>query len=325
MIRRKFIKVACACAIWPLSAHARETSKMRHIGFLWDRPTVWSHALAAFRQQLRDLGWIEGENIVIEFRWAEGEFDRLPALTKELVELNVEVIVAPTSIYTGIAKQATSTIPIVFASHADPIGSGHVTSLARPGGNITGFTIIMSETTAKSLELLKEAVPSMTRFAVIWDPATPSHQPGLKAVEARGTALGLVLQSVPVGSVAALEDAFASINKERADGVIVLSTPLFIGAAQQLADLALEHKVATMFGPKEHVEVGGLMSYSPDRADLYARAATYVDKILRGANPGDLPVQQATKFDLVINLKTARALGIEIPPSLLARATEVIE
>ena len=325
MIRRKFIKLACVGAIWPLSAHAQETSKMRHIGFLWDRPTVWSHALAAFRQQLRDLGWIEGENIVIEFRWAEGQFDRLPALTKELVELNVEVIVAPTSIYTGIAKQATSAIPIVFASHADPIGSGHVTSLARPGGNITGFTIIMSETTAKSLELLKEAVPSMTRFAVIWDPATPSHQPGLKAVGARGTALGLVLQSVPVGSVAALENAFASINKERADGVIVLSTPLFIGAAQQLADLALEHKVATMFGPKEHVEVGGLMSYSPDRADLYARAATYVDKILRGANPGDLPVQQATKFDLVINLKTARSLGIEIPPSLLARATEVIE
>ncbi len=309
----------------PLPAGAQQAGKVYRVGFLWDSPDVWPHALEGFRQGLRDLGWVEGQNIVVEYRWAEGRFDRLPGLAEELVRLKVDVIVAPTSIYTGAAKRATSTIPIVFASHADPIGSGHVANLARPGANITGLTIIMSETMAKSLELLKAAVPGLARVAVLWDPATPSHGPGVKAVEATSQALGLRLQTLAVRSATEFDNTFAAISRERGGGVLVLSTPLFMGGARRLAELAMTYKLPTMFGPREHAEAGGLLSYGPDRADLYRRAATYVDKILKGAKPGDLPVQQATKFELVINLKTAKALGLTIPPSLLGRADEVIQ
>jgi putative ABC transport system substrate-binding protein len=309
----------------PLAADAQQAGKVYRVGFLWDSPAVWPHALEGFRQGLRDLGWVEGRTIVVEYRWAEGRFDRVPGLVEELVRLKVDVIVAPTSIYAGAAKRATATIPIVFASHADPIGSGHVASLARPGGNITGLTIMMSETTAKSLELLKEAVPGLSRVAVLWDPATPSHRPGLNAVEAMGRALGLRLQTLAVRSPTEFDSAFSAIVQERAGGVVVLSTPLFMGGARRLAELAMKHKLPTMFGPREHVEGGGLMSYSPDRADLYRRAATYVDKILKGTKPADLPVQQATKFELVINLKTAKAIGLTIPQSVLGRADHIIE
>jgi putative ABC transport system substrate-binding protein len=306
-------------------AEAQQTGKLHRIGFLWDTPQVWPHALEAFRQGLRDLGWIEGQNIVIEYRWAEGQFDRLPGLVEDLVRLKVELIVAPTSIYTGAARRVTSTIPLVFASHADPVNSGHVVSLARPGGNATGLTIIMSETMAKSLELLKEALPGLSRVAVIWDPGTPSHTPGLKAVETASRALGLRLQALGVRSVAEFGEAFSLAARERAGAVLVLSTPLFMGGARQLAELGLARKLPTMFGPREHVEAGGLMSYSPDRADLYRRAAGYVDQILKGANPAELPVQQATKFELIVNLKTAKALGLTFPPAVLVRATQIIE
>jgi putative ABC transport system substrate-binding protein len=316
---------ALALLVAPLMTGAQQPGKVARIGFLWDTPAVWPHALDAFRQGLRDLGWVEGRNLIVEYRWAEGRFDRLPALAEELVRLKVDVIVAPTSIYTGAAKRATSSTPILFMSHADPIGSGHVASLARPGTNATGLTIIMSETMAKSVELLKEALPGLVRLGVIWDPATPSHVPGLKAVEASGRALGLRVQSVPVRDVTEFESAFASMARERVGAVLVLSTPLFMGGAKRLADLGLAHRLPTMFGPREHVEVGGLASYSPDRADLYRRGATYVDRILKGANPAELPVQQATKFELVINLKTAKALGLTIPPSVLVRADEVIQ
>ncbi len=309
----------------PLPAEAQKAGKVYRIGFLWDSPAVWPHALEGFRQGLRDLGWVEGQNIVVEYRWAEGRFDRLPGLAEELVRLKVDVIVAPTSIYTGAAKRATSTIPIVFASHADPIGSGHVANLARPGANITGLTIIMSETMAKSLELLKAAVPGLARVAVVWDPATPSHGPGVKAVEATSQALGLRLQTLAVRSATEFDSTFAAISHERSGGLLVLSTPLFMGGARRLAELAMTYKLPTMFGPREHAEAGGLLSYGPDREDLYRRAAAYVDKILKGAKPGDLPVQQATKFELVINLKTAKALGLTIAPSLLGRADEIIQ
>jgi len=326
MDRRSCIaSLVCAFLIAPLSTHAQEAGKVYQVGFLWDRPTVWPDALEAFRQKLRDLGWVEGKNVEIKYRWANGRFDRLPSMVEDLVRLKVDVIVAPTSIYTGAAKRATSIIPIVFASHADPIGSQHVASLARPGGNITGFTIIMSETTAKSLELLKEGIPGLSRAAVVYDPATPSHTPGLKAVEAMGKALGLQLQSLAVRGVTELDGAFAAMVREHAGGVVVLSTPLFLGRAKLLAELAMKYKVPTMFGPKQHVEAGGLLSYGPDRPDLYRRAATYVDRILRGAKPADLPVQQATKFELVINLKTAKALGITFAPSFLLHADAVIE
>ena len=325
MRRREFITLLGGAAVaWPVAARAQQSKKIYRVGFLWDSPAVWPHALDAFRQELRHLGWVEGQNIAIDYRWAEGRFERLAELAEELVRLKVDVIVAPTSIYTGVAKRATSTIPIVFASHADPIGSGHVDSLARPGGNATGFTVMMSETTAKGLELLKELVPGLSRVAVIWDPATPSHRPGLDALEFMGRALGLALQPVAVRSATEFDSAFSTIVQERADGVVILSTPLFMGGAKQLAELAMAHKLPTMFGPREHVEAGGLMNYSPDRAELYRRAATYVDKILKGAKPADLPVQQPEKFELVINLKTARALGLTVPPTLIVRA-EVIE
>jgi putative ABC transport system substrate-binding protein len=326
MDRRTFIVSTVGAALaGPRAVGAQQAGKVYRVGFLWDSPAVWPHALEGFRQGLRDLGWVEDQNIVIEYRWAEGRFDRLPSLVEELVRLKVDVIVAPTSIYTEAAKRATSTIPIVFASHADPIGSGHVASLARPGANATGLTVVMSETMAKSLELLKAAVPGLTRVAVIWDPGTPSHKPGLKAVEDMGRALGLRLQTMPVRSATEFDSAFSAIVQERAGAVLVLSTPLFMGGARRLAEIALTHKLPTMFGPREHVEAGGLLSYGPDRADLYRRAALYVDKILRGANPADLPVQQATKFELVINLKTAKALRLTIPRSLLVRADEVIQ
>jgi len=324
--RRAFLAtVAGGLLLAPLGAAAQQAGKVYRIGFLWDSPAVWPHALEAFRQGLRDRGWVERQNIVVEYRWTEGRFERLPSLVEELVRLKVDLIVAPTSIYTGAAKRATSTIPIVFASHADPIGSGHVASLARPGTNATGLTVVMSETMAKSLELLKAAVPGLRRVAVIWDPATPSHAPALKAVEAAGRALGLRLQPLAVRSVTEFDSAFSAIVQERAGAVLVLSTPLFMGGAKRLAELALSHKLPTMFGPREHVEAGGLMSYSPDRADLYRRAAIYVDKILKGANPADLPVQQATNFELVINLKTAKALGLTIPQPMLQRADQIID
>ena len=221
--------------------------------------------------------------------------------------------------------RATSTIPIIFMSHADPIRSGHVASLARPGANVTGLSLMMTESNVKGLELIKEAVPRLVRVAVIFDPATPSHGPGLKAVEAAGPSLGLRVQPVAVRSATEYDSAFVAIVRERADAVLVLSTPLFIAGAKRLAELALTHNLPSLFGPKHHVEAGGLMSYSPDRADLWRRGAIYVDKILKGAKPADLPVQQPTKFDLVINLRTAKTLGLTIPPSLLQRADEVIQ
>jgi putative tryptophan/tyrosine transport system substrate-binding protein len=323
--RRSFIVGGVAVLLIPLAAEAQQAGKVYRIGFLWDSPAVWPHALQAFRRGLSDLGWIEGKNIVLEFRWAEGRFDRLPSMVDDLIRLKIDLIVAPTSIYTDAAKRATSTIPIVFVSHADPVNTGHVASLARPGSNATGTTIIMSETMVKSLELLKATIPTLARVAVIWDPATPSHRPALNAVEPGGPVLGLRLHAVAVRSAAEFDSAFSAIVHERAGAVLVLSTPLFMGGAKRLAELAITHKLPTMFGPREHVEAGGLLSYSPDRADLYRRAAGYVDKILKGAKPAEMPVEQATQFELSINLKTAKELRLTIPPSLLARADRVIE
>jgi ABC-type uncharacterized transport system substrate-binding protein len=324
-VKRRAFLYGSVLALAPLTSEAQRTGKVWRIGFLWDSPAVWPHALEAFRRGLRDLGWIEGQNIVVEFRWAEGRFDRLPSMVDDLIRLKVDLIVAPTSIYTDAAKRATSTIPIVFASHADPVSTGHVASLARPGSNATGTTIIMSETMVKSVELLKATIPTLARLAVVWDPATPSHRPALNAVEAGGRILALRLHPHGVSSATEFDSTFSAIVAERAGAVLVLSTPLFIGAATRLAELAIVHKLPTMFGPREHVEAGGLMSYSPDRADLYRRAAGYVDKILKGSKPAEMPVEQATKFELIINAKTAKALGLTIPPALLARADQVIE
>ena len=324
--RRTFIAgMAAAIASAPIAAQETPAGKRYRIGFLWDSPDVFPDALEAFRRKLRELGYVEGRNITIEYRWAEGKPARMRELADELVRLKVDVIIAPSSIYTDAAKRATAKIPIVFMSHADPLGSGHISALGRPGGNITGLSLMMTETNVKGLQIFKEAIPGLARIAVIWDPATPSHAPGLKAVEAAGPSLGLAVQSVAVRSATEYASAFTAIVRERSNGVLVLSTPFFIADAKRLAELAATHKLPTLFGPKHHVTVGGLMSYSPDRADLWRRGAVYVDKILKGANPADLPVEQPTKFELAINLKTAKALGVKIPSSVLLRADEVIE
>jgi len=324
--RRAFLgTMAGSLLAAPLAAEAQQAGKVYRVGFLWDSPTVFPDAIEAFRRGLRDLGYVEGRTIAIEYRWVEGKPERMREFAEELVRLKVDVIVAPASIYVEAAKRATSTIPIIFMSHADPIGSGHVASLARPGGNITGLSLMMTETSAKGLELLKAAVPGLARVAVIWDPATPSHKPALNAVEVMGRALGLRIQPVAVRSATEFDSAFSAISRERADAVLVLSTPIFIAGAKRLAELAITHKLPSIFGPRHHVEAGGLMSYSPDRAEVWRRDAIYVDKILKGAKPGDLPVEQATKFELVINMKTAKALGLTIPQSLLLRADEVIQ
>jgi putative ABC transport system substrate-binding protein len=326
MDRRTFIASTIGAILSaPLTAQAQPAGKVHRIGFLWDSPAVFPDAIEAFRLGLRDLGYVEGRNLAIEYRWAEGKPERMREFAQELVRLKVDVIMAPSSIYTAAAKQATATIPVIFMSHADPLGSGHVASLARPGGNVTGLSLMMTETNVKSLELFKEAVPGLSRVAVIWDPATPSHEPGLKAIELAGPLLGLRIQPVAVRRAAEYESAFLAMVRERANGVLVLSTPLFIAGAKRLAELALTHKLPSLFGPKHHVVAGGLMSYSPDRADLWRRGAVIVDKILKGVKPADLPVEQPMKFELVINLKTAKALGVTIPQSLLQRADQVVQ
>jgi putative ABC transport system substrate-binding protein len=274
---------------------------------------------------LRDLGWIEGRNILIESRWNEGDSARLPELAADLVRLRVDLIVTRGSTYVQGARTATSSIPIVFTMHADPVGTGHVVSLARPGGNITGLALLQTEINRKGFEILVSAVPMAKRIAVLWNPGTPSHTPGLKAVEESARTLRVQLQAVVARTGADLESAFSAMAREHAHAVMVLSFGPYTAARQFLAELAIKYRLPTMFAVRDHVEAGGLMSYGPDYSELVRRGAVYVDKILRGAKPADLPVEQPTKFELVINLKTAKALGLTIPPSVLGRADYVIE
>lgn len=325
MRRREFIALVCSAGLAsPLAAWAQATGTVYRVGFLWDSPAVFAEAIETFRSELREMGWIEGRNIAIEYRWAEGQPERMRELAEELVRLKVDIIVVPSSIYTEAAKRATSTIPIIFMSHAGPLESGHVISLARPGGNITGISVMLPETSVKGMQLLKEFVPGLSRIAVIWDPFTPSHKPGLRAVQATAPALGLQLQALPVSTAADYYAAFATMSRERADALLILTTPLYLAGAGRLAELAIRYKLP-MFGPREFAKAGGLVGYGPNRVDLFRRGAVYVDKVLKGASPADLPVEQPTKFELLINLKTAKLLGLTISPNLLARADEVIE
>jgi putative ABC transport system substrate-binding protein len=304
---------------------SRVAAKIARIGFLGLGPaSAWSSRVEALQAGLRDLGYVEGKNIVIEFRWADG-VEKLPELAAELVRMNVDVIFAPTSTMVEPARQATKTIPIVFSNHADPIGTGHVASLQRPGGNITGLTDLASELDAKELEMLKEAVPQVTRIAVLWNPTTPSQVSGLQSLKAAGEKLGLTLHMVSAVTVDDLDAAFVSMAQENVGAVFVIPSPLIVMQRARVAELALKFRLPGIFSAKQVVEAGGLMSYTADRNDLSRRAALYIDKILKGAKPADLPVEQASKYQLVINLKTAKALGLEIPPTVLARADEVIE
>ena len=327
MRRREFIAALGAAAVignpYPLAA--QQAASVRRVGFMWDSPNAFHDALEAFRSALRDLGYIEGKTIGMEYRYAEGNPVRMHAFAEEFVRLKVDAIVAPTSIYTAAAKRVTSTIPIVFMGHADPLGTGHVASLARPGGNATGLSLMMTETNVKLLELFKDAVPTLSRVAVVFDPNTPSHTPGLAALEAAGPKLDIRIQPAPVGNAAEYEAAFAAMVRERAEGALFLSTPLYFADTKRLADLALAHKLASMFGTKQFVLAGGLISYGPDRNDLWRRGAIVLDKVLKGIKPADLPVEQPTKFELVINLKTAKAIGARFTEQFLGRADQVIE
>ena len=311
----------------PLAADAQQPKKIPRIGYLGNtQATPEARRLwEAFRQGLRERGWIDGQNLLIEYRWAEGKFDRLPELATDLVRLKPDLIVAVASQYVEPLKKATSTIPIVFILHADPVGTGHVASLARPGGNITGQAILQTETSVKSLELLKEAVPGLRQVAVLWNPDTPSHGPGLKAVELAAPTLGIQLQALSARNVSELESVFSAIVRERPAALLVLASPLFFAEKQRLAEFTLKHRLPAAFGTREHVEAGGLLSYGVDYAGAFRSVSSYIDKILKGAKPADLPVQQATKIELVVNLKTAKAFGLTLPQSLLIRADEVIQ
>jgi len=316
----------------PLAAEAQQPTQVHRIGWLHPglsrpapHPSAESLQLEAFRQGLRDLSWVEGENLVIAHRWAEGKDQRFPALAAELVRLQVEVIVAGGPPAIRAAQQATRTIPIVMAATSDPVGQGFVASLARPGGNITGLSIMMTELPGKRLELLKETVPQSTRVAVLANPAFEVYPRYLQNLTVAARALGLHLQVVEVRRAEELAPAFAAMPRERADALMVLADPLLMDTLLgQVADLAATHRLPAIYNWKMYVEAGGLMSYGPSLPDMYRRAATYVDKILKGAKPADLPVEQPIKFELVINLKAAKALGLTIPPTLLFQADEVI-
>jgi putative ABC transport system substrate-binding protein len=323
--RRAVISLIGGAAAWPLAARGQQPAKVPRIGVLRFGPASANAVrVETLRAGLRQLGYVEGNNVAIEFRWAE-TVDQLPALAAELVRMNVDVILAMSSTEVEPTRQATQTIPIVFAVHADPVGLGHVASLARPGGNITGLTIILTDLVAKQLEILKEAVPLATRIGVLFSPTAPSHRPALQALETAGQKLGVQLQLVPVRTTADFDEAFATMARERVGGCLVVAAALFISHRARVAELALKHRLPAMFGGREHVEAGGLMSYYTDLNDMVRRAAAYIDKILKGAKPADLPVEQASKYELVINLKTAKVIGLEIPPKILALADDVIE
>jgi ABC-type uncharacterized transport system substrate-binding protein len=328
MDRRAFLAGTGAVLLAaPLAAEAQQAAKAPRIGWLGDKPAAGPRLREAFLQGLRDLGYVEGRNLVMEYRFAEGKPERLPALAAELVALKVDVIMAPGTPAALAAKQATRTTPIVFVA-ADPVTSGLVTSLARPGGNLTGLSAFAPELVGKCLEQLKQAVPGVTRVAVLWQPGglgERTEKDMLKEAEVAARALGVRLQVLEARGPADFDRAFSDMTRARTGALTVLGSTMFTNERRRLVDLAAKHRLPAVYPWKEFVDAGGLMSYGPNVADLYRRAATYVDKILKGTKPADLPVEQPTKFELVINLKTAKALGLTIPPSLLGRADEVIE
>ena len=312
----------------PLAAEAQPREKLPRVGYLSPgspSEPLRRRRLEAFRQGLRELGYVEDQNIVIEPRWAEGKYDRYPALAADLVRLKVDVIVPVGGAATQAVQQATRTIPIVMSVVIDPVGSGLVASLARPGGNVTGLTIMASDLVGKQLELLKEVVPKVSRVALLWNPANPGSAPQLRQVEAAAQALGVRLQPLEARGPQEIDSAFAAMNRERAGALLILPDAIFGNQQWQIAELAAKKHLPSILGVGEYAEAGGLMTYSANNLDLERRAATFVDKILKGAKPADLPVEQSTKFELVINLKTAKTLGLSIPASLLSRADEVIQ
>jgi len=318
--------VALALAPFRLT-EAQQPAKIPRIGFLGATfPSADAARNEAFRQGLRDLGYVEGKNIVIEYRWAGGKFDRLPDLAAELVRLKVDVIVTGGPASTPPAKEATVTIPIVMSSDSDPVGNGFVASLARPGGNITGLPQMAPELAGKRLELLKEIVPRLSRAAVLGgDSNNPGNAQALRETELAAGAFKVHLQYLDIRDPKDIETAFRAASKGRAEAVLVLGNPVATDHRTQMIDLAVKNRLPAIYPQNDYTDAGGLMFYGPSITDLFHRAATYVDKILKGAKPADLPVEQPRKFELIINLKTAKEIGLTIPPNVLARADKVIK
>ena len=324
MKRREFITLLGGAAAWPVSARAQQATKLPTIGYLGSATLATeSQRMAAFVQRLRELGWIEGRTVVIDYRWAEGRTERYAEIAAEFVRLKVDVIVTVGGAV-GAAKQATATIPIVFAGAGDPVGSGMVASLAQPGGNVTGLSVQSTDLAGKRLEILREIFPDVRRLAIIGNVEYAATVLEMGEAQAAARALGLEVARSEIRRAEDIAPAFEAL-KGAAQALYVCADATINANHARINTLALGARLPTMHGVREYVEAGGLMAYGPNLADLYRRAADYVDKILRGAKPADLPVEQPTKFDLVINLVTAQALGLTVPPTLLARADEVIE
>ena len=323
---RLIVALALGLLVAPFAAEAQQPKKVPRIGVLWAySPTIVSPFAEAFRQGLRGLGYVEGQNIALEERWAEGGFDRLPALAAEVVRVNVDVIVAASTPAVQAAQQATRMIPIVMTLVSDPVESGLVGSLARPAGNVTGFSMMNPDLSGKRLQLLKELVPNVSRVAVLCNPSIPITPPLLRETEAAARALGLQLQVVEVRDPTKFDSAFSAMTRGRAGALVVLPDPTFRNEQRRILDLAAKNRLPAMYWSRELVDAGGLMAYGPNIPDLFRLAATYVDKILKGRKPADLPVEQPMRFELVINMKTAKALGITFPQSILIRADQVIQ
>ena len=321
--RRTFIgTLAGGLLVSPFTTFAQQPTKLSRIGVLGNEAagTPWD----GFRQGMRDLGYVDGRNVTIDWRWAEGRSERFPAFAIELVQLKVDIIVASGTQPTRVAMQATSTIPIVMAVSAYPDKIGLVESLARPGGNVTGLSNVSPDLMDKRFELLKEIAPKVSRLAVLWNPTSPVEPLGLRAVQAAGVATGLEIKSIEVRTPDDYVAAFAAVTASRADALYAFTNLANSKFRQSIVDFALKSRLPDVYEDRPFVESGGLLSYGPSFADMYRRAATYVDKILKGATPADLPVEQPTKFDLFINQKPAKALGLTIPQSMLARGAELI-
>src|SRR5437870_3997355 len=327
-MRKKFFALTLSTMLFALCfpAYAQQAKKAPRIGYLSNSsPSSARETVGAFRQGLRDLGYIEGQNIVFEYRWGEGNIDRFPILVAELVRLKVDAIVTGGTLAALAAKKATTTIPIVMSTVDDPVAFGLVDSLGRPGGNITGLTSGAGPGLyGKRLELLKETFPRVSRVAVLWNPDDPGSVINMRGMEAPARSLSLKLQSVEMREPNDLEQAFSAMKREHAEALVTILGALVGGQRSRIVDLAAKSRLATMSAESRWTEAGGLMSYGASYPDLYRRAATYVDKILKGAKPADLPVEQPTKFEFVINLKTAKQIGLTIPPNVLARADKVI-
>jgi ABC-type uncharacterized transport system substrate-binding protein len=324
MDRRTFVNTALLVMAFP--ANAQPAKKAPRIGVLHAvSADSASQTAAAFTQGLRERGYVEGQNVVVERRFADGRAERISEICAELVRLKVDIIVTTTDVAIATVKQQTQTIPIVMASSTDPVGTGFVASLAHPGGNVTGLTSISPELSAKRLELLKEAVPGLLRVAIMWNPDVRGAVLDYKETQNAARSLQVQLQPVEVSRADDFDRAFSALTTGRAEALIVVGSAFAFTNRSQIASLALKNRLPTMFGVRENVDDGGLISYGPNVAELWRRAATYVDKILKGAKPGDLPIEQPTKFELIINLKTAKALGLTLSSSLLRRADEVIQ